>query len=398
MNADNACELRVLSGLHRGASLPVDDQPQLIGGADDADVVLVDPGMAPRHAMLRLASGGWSLLSVDGTVRGASHDAPEDQHALALGQPARVGHVWLTVVPHGAAWQDPPPDPPAGSAPVASEAEAEAWKPAADDSAGFDGAADPAPPDYGDDGLAADDTAAAPADGVAQADSRLDQTPQGATPRAAPKPRRGRMTLPVGLGVALLAVTTYAYSSRTTAPAPALRSLESLAVDTPGADKPGATMLLPGSLTLDSLPPGSPGPLTVKPAAAPVMSPEALRQAFRQRLAEVDLLRRVDLQLDERAWTVRATLDDDEAARLRRILEAFVGVHHIAFPVNVHVGGPDSMLPFRVTQVISGSNASIVTEDGRRLYPGDDYLGVKLVAIDGERLRFAGARPIEVKW
>lgn len=385
MNSDNACELRVLSGLHRGASLPVDDQPQLIGGADDADVVLVDPGMAPRHAMLRLESGGWSLLSVDGTVRGASHDAPEDQHALALGQPARVGHVWLTVAPQGAAWQDPPPDPPAGSAPVAPEAEAEAgtWQAAAaDDGAGFDGAADLAPPDDGDDGLAAQ------ADGAAQGDSRLDEASQGATPRAAPKPRRRRMALPVGLGVAMLAVTTYAYSSRTTAPTPALRSLDSLAADTLGPDKPhaakpGAARLLPASLTVDT---------------PPLISPEALRQAFRQRLAEVDLLRRVDLQLDEQAWTVRATLDDDEAARLRRILEAFVGVHHIAFPVNVHVGGPDSMLPFRVTQVISGNNASIVTGDGRRLYPGDDYLGVKLVAIDGERLRFAGARPIEVKW
>jgi len=383
MNADNACELRVLSGLHRGASLPVDEQPQLIGGADDADVVLVDPGMAPRHAMLRLESGGWSLMSVDGPVRGASHDAPEDQHALALGQPARVAHVWLTVVPHGAAWQDPPPDPPVGSAPVAPEA----GEPAADDWSGFDGAADLAAPDDGGDGLAAQDSA------PAQADGTLDEAPREATPRAAPKSRRRRMTLPAGVGVALLAVATYAYSSRTTAPAPALRSLDSLAADTLAPDKPGAARP-----PIDPLAPGAPASLAVKPAAAPVMSPEALRQALRQRLAEVDLLRRVDLQLDERAWTLRAALDDDEAARLRRILAAFVGVHHIPFPVNVHVGGPDSMLPFRVTQVISGSNASIVTGDGRRLYPGDDYLGVKLVAIDGERLRFAGTRPIEVKW
>lgn len=364
MNAQTRYELRVLSGLHRGASLPVDDQPQSIGGADDADVVLVDPGMAPRHAMLRLAAGGWSLLAVDGAVRGALHDAPDDQHDLAPGQPARVGHVWVTVVPHGAPWQDPPPEPPVGSAPSAQEPEPLHEASGPDDQSGL------APLGEGDDGLSPDDAtdALAQIDGAVTADGARDNAAQQLAPGAPEKRRGARMTVPAGLGLALLAVATYAYSSRTTAP-PA----QALALD-------------------------APTPLTVKAAAPPIVSPDALRQALRQRLTEVDLLRRVDLQLDERAWTLRAALDDEEAARLRRILEAFVAAHRIDFPVNVHVGGADSMLPFRITQVISGSNASIVTGDGQRLYPGDDYLGVKLLAIDGDRLRFAGARPIEVKW
>ena len=31
---EHTFELRILNGLHRGASLPLDDQPQLIGAAD----------------------------------------------------------------------------------------------------------------------------------------------------------------------------------------------------------------------------------------------------------------------------------------------------------------------------------------------------------------------------
>ena len=97
MSDTNDLELRILNGLHRGASLPLDDQPQLIGAADDADIVLVDPGIELRHAVLRLDGGCWSLLSLDGIVRGAAVDMPADQPQLAPGDCARVGRIWLTV-------------------------------------------------------------------------------------------------------------------------------------------------------------------------------------------------------------------------------------------------------------------------------------------------------------
>ncbi|QGZ42133.1 type III secretion protein D [Pseudoduganella flava] len=343
MNDRIPFELRVLSGLHRGASLPVDEQPQLIGASDDADVVLVDPGIAQRHAMLRLESGGWSLLAMDGAVKGARHDAAEDQHVLPPGAAARVGNVWVTVSEGDAPWQDPPPDPPAGSAPDEPQEQQDQEE--------------------------TEEEAAQQEEGPAVDDDALVDTPAEAAPEPEPAPmaaakprRRTRMVLlPAALGVMLLAVGTYAYSSRTAPPAPAQVAV-------------------------------------VKPVPPKPPTPEALRQAFRQRLAEVDLLRRFDLQLDDRAWTLRAALDDEETARFKRILAAFVATHKIEFPIDVRIGGPDAMLPFRVTQVITGANASIVTDDGQRLYPGDDYRGVKLVAIDGNRLRFNGERAIEVKW
>ena len=38
------------------------------------------------------------------------------------------------------------------------------------------------------------------------------------------------------------------------------------------------------------------------------------------------------------------------------------------------------------------------TTDGQRLYPGDEYKGVRLTAIDGNRITFTGREPIEVRW
>jgi type III secretion protein D len=56
------------------------------------------------------------------------------------------------------------------------------------------------------------------------------------------------------------------------------------------------------------------------------------------------------------------------------------------------------MLPFKIRQVISGVNASIVTQDGERMYIGDELKGVRLVTIDSSILTFAGKRKIQVKW
>ncbi|WEF32225.1 FHA domain-containing protein [Pseudoduganella chitinolytica] len=335
MSDTNDLELRILNGLHRGASLPLDDQPQLIGAGDDADVVLVDPGIEPRHAVLRLAGSSWSLLALDGIVRGAADDVPADQPQLAPGDCARVGRIWLTVAAPGMPWQDPPADPPPQAA-MPEQEQAGVEEPLQAEEA------EPvAPPD------------------VAEP-----------VPARVQKPRRRRsriVMLPVALGAGLVAAAAYAYTARSGEPMPA----------------PATTSLKPAAAL---------------PKAAQPPSPQALREAFRQRLAEVDLLRRFDLTLEDRSWTLRASLDEEEAARFRRILDAFVAAHHIDFPIDARIGGADTMLPFKVRQVVSGANASIVTDDGQRLFPGDDYKGVRLVAINGNRISFNGRQPIEVKW
>ncbi|MTV41747.1 FHA domain-containing protein, partial [Duganella radicis] len=104
-------ELRILNGLHRGATLPLDDHPLTIGADDDADVVLVDPGIAARHARLAPDDAGWTLATLDGAVLGADHNQPLEALALAPGEPARLGHIWLSIADEDSPWEDPPPEP-----------------------------------------------------------------------------------------------------------------------------------------------------------------------------------------------------------------------------------------------------------------------------------------------
>lgn len=95
---------------------------------------------------------------------------------------------------------------------------------------------------------------------------------------------------------------------------------------------------------------------------------------------------------------MQAALDEEDAERFQRMLKAFMKRYDIHFPVNVKIGSAEAMLPFRIQQVISGNNASIVTDDGRRMYVGDEYRGTKLAAIDGNQLSFTGKRSIDIKW
>ncbi|MES2075945.1 MAG: hypothetical protein V4462_10060, partial [Pseudomonadota bacterium] len=133
-------------------------------------------------------------------------------------------------------------------------------------------------------------------------------------------------------------------------------------------------------------------------APAPVLTGEALRGAFRKRLADADLLKRFDLDLQDQQWLMKAALDDEEADRFARILSGFVKQQRIDFHISAKIGSGESMLPFKIQQVISGANASLVTQDGERIYVGDEYQGVRLVAIQANQLSFSGKRKIEVKW
>ncbi|AKU22908.1 FHA domain-containing protein [Massilia sp. NR 4-1] len=341
MSEQAGLELRILSGLHRGASLPLGEQHYVIGASDDADVVLLDPGMVERHAALHLTAAGWLLSAEEGELRGAASDALLTEQAMQAGDCLRLGGVWIGLAAAGAAWTEPPPLPLAAAG-VPDECQEE--------------------------------DAATPGEGADEEPEWAAQEPDampppvaevgGGAPSAAAavrKRRRSRaMLLPALAGTALAGVATLAISAKT-----------------PPAPVP-------------------PPIVAIAPPAPP--TPAALAQALRKRLADVDMLRRLDLQLNDGAWRIKAALDEDEALRLRRILAEFVKANNISFPIDVELGGADTMLPFQIRQIVTGNQASIVTMDGQRIYPGDEYKGVRLTAIDGNRLSFAGRQPIEVKW
>lgn len=320
MGEQSGLELRILSGLHRGASLPLGGERYVIGASEDADVVLLDPGVADRHAMLRHDGERWLLAALEGSVRARDSDAEREEHVLAPGDSACIGAVWVCVSDVSAPWMEPPSAPSAGAS-------------------GTDSA-------------------------------RARPAPQEAPPAVAKagKRRSRAMWVPLAAGTVLAGVASLAFSARS-APAPAM----------------------PAALST------APAPLAVVPPATKP-TPAALAQAFRKRLADVDMLRRFDLQLDEGAWRMKGALDEEETLRFRRILADFVKAHDIKFPIDVQLGGADTLLPFQIQQLVTGNQASIVTSDGQRLYPGDEYKGVRLTAIEGNRITFAGREPIEVRW
>ncbi|MEH2921550.1 FHA domain-containing protein [Samsonia erythrinae] len=99
-------ELRVLTGLHRGAALPLCGNAWRIGAADDADLVLYDPGIAPYHAQLEHVSGGWSLSALDGALCNTEGHAVEQIDALPPGTPFALGQIWLCIVAAETPWPD----------------------------------------------------------------------------------------------------------------------------------------------------------------------------------------------------------------------------------------------------------------------------------------------------
>lgn len=365
-------ELRILSGLHRGAALPLGDESLVVGADESADVVLLDPGIEPEHASLRDTGAGWALSSLNGAVFGNDTNKPLTSIDFLPGECGRIGAVWVTVVDESADWQDPPPEP------VDIET-----------------------------GDLQSDTAQEPEDGGtenhadahahADADDTPEQEPAPAEPEAAAPPADGEQVAgaPETAGVrtwsraqvilgALALVTVvaavggYQISGRGSGSMPYKRGVKP---DTGTPVQPAKDPALSADTDNDNL-----------------VTPEELRTAFRKRLAEVDLLKRFDLKLRDNSWTMQAVLDDEEAARFERVMAAFVSQHRITFPINARIGNAEHMLPFKITQVISGANASVVTADGNRLYIGDEYQGLRLVAVSGSRVTFMGKRKIEVKW
>ncbi|MBJ7311921.1 FHA domain-containing protein [Rugamonas sp. CCM 8940] len=395
-------ELRVLNGLHRGAALPLDEQVLLIGASDDAGVVLVDPGVAERHASLSPNGDGWLLAALDGVLHAADSGRAQSAIDLAPGDCARLGPIWLAVMAQDAAWIEAPatlPEEPlfdalAEAADVsAALAEERGGMPGGPVAGGGAGAADAARRDGAPEG----GPEGAPLDGTA------DAAPGASGGAAAAGPARRRRGGLRGLGGLLV---------RRRVLLPLLVTMLSCAAAYAITSKPEGTLaskkaVAQARLDGPSASSGKPADKTVAAAfdalhadAAPSrpLTADELRAAFRKRLSDADLLKRFDLDLQEQQWLMQAALDDDEADRFARILTAFVKQHHIGFHISAKIGSGESMLPFKIKQVVSGANASVITQDGERVYVGDEYRGVRLVAIQANQLSFAGKRKIEVKW
>jgi len=329
-------ELRILSGLHRGATLPLEDQSHSIGASDEADVVITDDGISSSHAKLSSSESGWILTAEEGNVFSEHSNKPQKVVDLAPGIFARLGHVWLTVAEHDATWVSPPPLP-------------------------------------GDDDLSSMEEGLQPTDSSVPANERQDATSSMGS--------RGRH-----FALVSLIVGTIVFSA---AAAFAITSKSDL------ADKKALAAGLKQPLAAEI---GGDGQHDTVPGAAKPKTPAQLRALFKKRLADADLIKYFDMDLGDGEWTMQADLAEDDAARFDRLLHNFMKEYQIAFPVHAKIVGAESMLPFKIKQVITGANASIVTEDGQRMFVGEEFHGIRVVAIEDNHLVFAGKRKIEMNW
>ena len=112
--------LRIVAGLHAGATRPLSRREMvLIGSGDDCDVVLADAGVAPHHALLNVVDGRYHLRALDAPLElpgGTLHPGDPVEVAqiqrIGLGEAAiafgRADAVeWLTLGPDAAGGPGP---------------------------------------------------------------------------------------------------------------------------------------------------------------------------------------------------------------------------------------------------------------------------------------------------
>lgn len=99
-------ELRVLTGLHRGAALPLSGEQWWIGAAEDADLALYDPGIKDRHCQLLKTVQGWVVRALEGPLNDNEGQRCEQLDDLQPGTAFAIGHIWLSIVSAATPWPE----------------------------------------------------------------------------------------------------------------------------------------------------------------------------------------------------------------------------------------------------------------------------------------------------
>lgn len=104
-------ELRILSGLHRGAALEIDEDvgSLAIGASPDGDVLLADPGVARLHCRVSLQAGRWHIEPVEGRVFDRRGRAIAAATPIERGHTYRLADVWIGFFDATDAWGDAAP-------------------------------------------------------------------------------------------------------------------------------------------------------------------------------------------------------------------------------------------------------------------------------------------------
>ncbi|MFC2252873.1 FHA domain-containing protein [Labrys portucalensis] len=88
---ESAVNFQVTDGLHKDASLGLDEVEHTIGSGRDADIVLRDAGIAPLHARLRYRGGRVEIEALGGALSLAKGEILPEGHGRRCRLPLEVG-------------------------------------------------------------------------------------------------------------------------------------------------------------------------------------------------------------------------------------------------------------------------------------------------------------------
>lgn len=343
-------ELRMLSGLHRGAVLELDDDELVLGASDQADVIIADPGVAQLHLRILKKPEGHFLAPDEGQVESESGHILEQSVLLTNGMRFRVGDIWIGFFEADAAWGFLPPEIVSDLSPDLQPAQGQGLQPVRSK-----GPADKSAPPGSADGAASASASGTPGKRV--------------TRRSAIWGSAALLLVPM---LAWLITTAHA----------SFISEEAIGAAAP--TRMTALQIAKAAAAVTS---------------APISAGDRLLDDFKKTLAERELLERVDLHVQAgQGWEVRGALDAEEAARLERIASGFAETRKLSFPIHVRVVPLKDMLPFEIVEVATGAGGHIVTGDGQRLFVGDALEGYRLVSVTASKIAFTGKRRLELTW
>ena len=92
MTMGSGVRLRLYSGVHMGAEIALTEGLWVFGRDDSCDIVLADPGLAPRHAVLDVKANALRYENLDGRVESPEGEAPASAE-LEPGRLWRMGPV-----------------------------------------------------------------------------------------------------------------------------------------------------------------------------------------------------------------------------------------------------------------------------------------------------------------
>lgn len=101
-------ELRVLSGLHQGAALPLFGEQWCIGAHQEADLELYDPGIADRHARLTRVDGRWIVQAQEGLLQDETGATLAHIANLIPGTEFSIGGIRLCIANAHSLWREAP--------------------------------------------------------------------------------------------------------------------------------------------------------------------------------------------------------------------------------------------------------------------------------------------------